>query len=368
MNNTTRRCRVALVGAGNIARIAHLPALAAHAEHVEVVGVADAEFERALALAREWGIPDAFASLTDMLDARRPDLVIVCTPPIAHRAAIIESLDAGAWVWCEKPPVLSLAEFDEIESHVAPEGPYVSYVFQHRFGAGAARLKRQITGGELGEPTVAVCNTLWYRDDEYFAVPWRGRWETEGGGPTLGHGIHQIDLALHLLGDWSEIRATMRTIRRSIETEDVSMASVVMESGAMMSVTNSLLSPREESYLRFDLTDATVELRHVYGYDNADWTWTPAPHVAPAVAAGWPPVEAGASSHTAQLGALLQAYRAGERPPVSGADARRSLEFITGLYKSAITGSIVHRSELTPGDPFYASLDGGRRRATEAVA
>ena len=43
-----------------------------------------------------------------------------------------------------------------------------------------------------GAPTVAVCNTLWYRPYEYFTVPWRGKCEIEGGGPALGHDIHQM--------------------------------------------------------------------------------------------------------------------------------------------------------------------------------
>jgi predicted dehydrogenase len=48
---------------------------------------------------------------------------------------------------------------------------------------------------------------MWYRDQAYFDVPWRGRWSAEGGGPTMGHGSHQIDPLLALLGEWIEVRA-----------------------------------------------------------------------------------------------------------------------------------------------------------------
>jgi predicted dehydrogenase len=293
-----------------------------------------------------------------MLAADVPDLVVVCTPPGVHRDAIVTCLDAGVSVWCEKPPTLSLAEYDEIASHER-DGVYVSYVFQHRFGSGAQALRRQIAAGELGRPLVAVCNTLWFRAHSYFDLPWRGRWATEGGGPTMGHGIHQMDLTLSLLGDWEEVRAMMGTLDRDVETEDVSMAVVRLESGAMLSVVNSLLSPRETSYLRFDFTDATVELTHVYGYDNSHWRWTPAAHVAEEErVAGWVPQEDLPSSHAAQLVALLDALDAGERPPSSGADGRRSLEFVAGLYQSAITGRAVRREELTPENPFYHSMNG----------
>jgi hypothetical protein len=72
----------------------------------------------------------------------------------------------------------------------------------------------------------------------------------------------------------------------------------------------------------------------------------------------WAPTENLRSSHAAQLSELLDALAAGVRPRCSGEDGRRSLEFITGLYRSAITGKPVLRSELTPADPFYSALNG----------
>ncbi|MFD5837876.1 hypothetical protein ACFWHV_30650 [Streptomyces collinus] len=47
-------------------------------------------------------------------------------------------------------------------------------VFQHRYGAAAVRLRRLARSGALGRPLVATCETLWYRTDAYFEVPWRG--------------------------------------------------------------------------------------------------------------------------------------------------------------------------------------------------
>ena len=351
--------RMAIVGTGNIAGARHMPAVQALGGAVSVVAVVDIDAERASAFAAEWDIPANYGGLATMLAAERPDIVVVCTPPIAHREAVIECLEAGSWVWCEKPPTLSLAEYDAIQRCEPEDGPYVSYVFQHRFGSGAQQLRKQITGGVLGRPMVGLCNTMWYRGREYFDLPWRGKWSTEGGGPTLGHGIHQMDLMLSLLGDWQEVRALMATIDRPVETEDVSLAAVTLESGAVISVVNSLLSPREASYLRFDFEDATVELTHTYGYDNTNWSWTPAAHVTDeARIASWAPTDNVRSSHTAQLAELVESFRAGKRPRVSGADGRRALEFIAGLYQSAITGRPVLRSELTPDNPFYHSMSG----------
>jgi predicted dehydrogenase len=367
--------RAAVVGSGGITRGRHLPALAALGDRVEVVALADLDASRVAATADEWGVPGRYTGLAALLRAESPDLVIVCTPPVAHKDAVIASLDAGCWVWCEKPPALSLAEYDEACAHEGSEsgpggggGPFVSYVFQHRFGSGAERLRRHLAEGTLGRPLVGVCNTLWFRAPDYFEVPWRGRWATEGGGPSMGHGIHQMDLMLSLLGDWSEVTAVMSTTARTTETEDVSMAIVRLESGATVSVANSLLSPRETSYLRFDFEHATVELEHLYGYDNAHWRWTPAPHVRDTDAvASWPPVEDEPSSHRAQLAALLDAMERGERPRASGPDGRRALELVTGMYRSALTGTTVRRRDLTPDDGFYHAMHGGDADTAAAV-
>jgi predicted dehydrogenase len=372
--------RAAVVGSGGITRGRHLPALAALGDRVEVVALADLDASRVAATADEWGVPGRYTGLDALLRAESPDLVIVCTPPVAHKDAVIASLDAGCWVWCEKPPALSLAEYDEACAHEGSGsgpgasgpggggGPFVSYVFQHRFGSGAERLRRHLAEGTLGRPLVGVCNTLWFRAPDYFEVPWRGRWATEGGGPSMGHGIHQMDLMLSLLGDWSEVTAVMSTTARTTETEDVSMAIVRLESGATVSVANSLLSPRETSYLRFDFEHATVELEHLYGYDNAHWRWTPAPHVRDTDAvASWPPVEDEPSSHRAQLAALLDAMERGERPRASGPDGRRALELVTGMYRSALTGTTVRRRDLTPDDGFYHAMHGGDADTAAAV-
>ncbi|GII76346.1 oxidoreductase [Sphaerisporangium rufum] len=340
--------RVAVVGTGGIARYSHMPSLAGEAHRAKVVAAVDVDAARVKAFCAEYGVPAAYTDLEEMLAAERPDLVHICTPPHAHADQAVACLSAGAWVWVEKPPCLSLAEHDRITA--AERGTFAAVVFQQRFGSGARHLRRLAAEGALGRAMVALCVTAWHRDHEYYAVPWRGTWETEGGGPTMGHGIHQMDLMLSVLGDWTEIRAMARRVDRPVETEDVSAASVLFENGAVATVLNSVLSPREESYLRFDFERATVELRHLYGYDNENWTCAPEEL--------WRPPDAVPSGHAPQLAALLDSFERGERPPMSGADGRQALELATGLYASAFTGRPVRRAELTPDNPFYHRLNG----------
>jgi len=358
-----RRIRAAVIGAGAIARGSHLPALAALADEgeTEIVAAVDIDGDAVKALCADAGIPHAYTDLDRMLEEQRPDLVTICTPPTLHRAQTVAALRAGAWVWCEKPPVPTLADFDAIEAEEGLDGgPYAAIVFQHRFGSGARHVKRLIAEEAMGRPLVAHCQTTWYRDTAYYAVPWRGRWQTEGGGPAMGHGIHQMDLLLDLMGPWSEVRAMAGRLVHDVETEDVSTALVRFGNGALATVVNSVLSPDEVSRIRIDCERATVELTHLYGHSNAHWRITPAPGVPEADVAAWRDFGADVpSSHLAQLRDLVASMRAGERPRSSGADGRTSLELITALYKSAFTDVTVHAGDIGPGDSYYDALHGG---------
>ncbi|MFD6425517.1 Gfo/Idh/MocA family protein [Streptomyces sp. NPDC060198] len=358
-----RPVRVAIVGTGAVARVGHLPALLAIAaeQPLEIVAAVDRDATAAEAFRAEAGIGAAYTDLTAMLAERRPDLVVLCTPPRFHREQTVAALRAGAWVWCEKPPCPSLADFDAIEAAEDPEcgGPYAAIVFQHRFGSGADHVGRLLSSGALGRPLVAHCQTTWYRDRAYYAVPWRGRWDSEGGGPAMGHGIHQMDLLLDLLGPWEEIRAMAGRLVHDVETEDVSTALVRFAGGTLATVVNSVLSPDEVSRIRIDCEHATVELTHLYGHRNADWRITPAPGTPPGRVARWRDFGADVpSSHEAQLRGLLADLRAGRRPRGSGADGRKSLELVTALYKAAFTGGSVRAGDIGPDDPYYHALHG----------
>ena len=136
--------------------------------------------------------------------------------------------------------MISLREFDELAAAERGQGPpWFATVFQHRFGAAQRHLRELAANGALGRPLLAVCRTTWFRDQAYFDVPWRGRW--------------------------------------AMPTEDLPLADVTFANGAVASVLNSVLSPREESYLRFDFERATVEVTHLYGYGDDDWRVTAAP-------------------------------------------------------------------------------------------
>lgn len=369
------RLRVAVVGAGAIGPL-HVRAYAAD-DRVELVGIADVVPERAEALASEYGTT-AYPSVELLLAGARPQLVSVATPPGTHLDIAREVLASGLSVIVEKPPVLSLDELDRLEEAERESAGSASVIFQHRFGSGAVRARELLRAGRLGAPRFVLCETSWYRPREYFDPEWRGTWSGEGGGPTLGHGIHQIDLMLHLVGPWRTVDASAFRLDRPVEFEDVAVATVVFENGAVGCVINSLLSPDEVSRIRIDTTDGSLEVTHLYGYADDDWTFTP---VSGGVGSAAPAPGAGArradgesdhgdpwaatrgedipSGHGAQLSRLVDDVRANAKHDSTLDSSRATMEFVTALYASAFTGRPVDRADLRPGHRFYDRLDGG---------
>ena len=376
--------RVAIVGCGNIAH-QHARAYAGSGR-TELVGLVDIVPERAEAYADTYG-GRTYPDVTSLMSEARPDLVSIVTPPGAHAELAAKVLRAGVSVLIEKPPCPTLAEFDVIAEAERAGGGTAYVVFQHRHGSGARRAAELLGSGALGRPQIAVCETLWFRPDSYFDPDWRGTWSGEGGGPTLGHGIHQIDLLLHLLGPWQHLTALAVRQARPVEFEDVSLAVVRFENGAVASVINSLLSPRELSRIRIDTTAGTLELNHVYGYSDADWSFVPVPRASEAASLGkdpgtrdatgvlrdsTPEVSDGAndawaasagidvpSNHAAQITRLVDDLHAGRTHQTTLASTRSTVEFVSGVYASALLGREILREDLVAGHPFYADLSGG---------
>jgi predicted dehydrogenase len=344
--------RTAIVGTGGIAR-SHAEAIQKLGGEVELVAAVDVDQQRLEDFREQHRVAAGYTDVSEMLQRERPDLVQIATPPALHVDLSIQALRAGAWVLCEKPLCGSLAEVDRLQQAEQETGRYCAVLFQWRFGAAAAHVRRLVENQTIGRPLVVVCNTLWYRDEAYYGVPWRGTWATELGGVSTGHAIHIMDLLLYLLGDWTEVRAVMDTLERDIEVEDVLLAMLRFDNGALASITNSVLSPRQESYLRLDFSKATVEVTTLYGYGNENWRFTP---LAGQDASQWSTI-AGThrASHEAALAHVLECMRTGQRPLTSGPEARRTVEFLSSLYKSAFTGQPVRRGSIQADDPFYTA-------------
>jgi hypothetical protein len=127
------------------------------------------------------------------------------------------------------------------------------------------------------------------------------------------------------------------------------------ENGSLGSLISSLLHHGEEQNLFIDAKNASIAIPHkitvsrqmANGYPESDEekrlslesTYSALPEVQ-------------CSGHTGQIEDMLSAIEGGRAPLIDGADGRRAIEFIMGVYQSAFTGSSV-TFPLTEKDAFY---------------
>jgi predicted dehydrogenase len=225
--------KVALVGAGVIGTL-HGRVIAALADRLDLVAVADVEIERASRLtAAHGGRP--FGSLTEALAAVDVDIVVVCTPTGRHGELAVEALNAGKHVIIEKPAEIDVARTDEIIEAQQKAGTLVTVVSQHRFDSSTEVTLAAIGRGELGRLTSGIASIDWWRGQSYYdSGDWRGTWDLDGGGALMNQGVHTVDLLIAALGRPVEVFAYTGTLAHErIEVEDVAVGVIRFESGAL---------------------------------------------------------------------------------------------------------------------------------------
>ncbi len=332
---------VAIIGAG-IGK-SHLEGFAQLPDRFTVQQICDLDEARGGALAASHPGVGFTTDLAAVLSDPKIDIVDVCLPPHLHFSACMDALDAGKKVICEKPLVASLQEADLLIAKVADTGGFLSPVFQYRFGLGTAQLRALIDSGLAGRAYAGTLETHWDRPASYYDIPWRGTWAGEQGGAILGHAIHIHDLLPTLLGPVDRVFADLGTRVNDIEVEDCAALSLRMRNGALITSSVTLGCAENISRMRLMFEGFTVESDHApYALANQAWHFTARNPVQQAeidrVLAGVGPVLSG---YAGMFDAIAQTLDGEEAPSVTLADGRRSLEFVTAVYKSARSGAPV---------------------------
>src|SRR5262245_14498434 len=97
-----KKVRVAVVGAGAVAQVNHIPAYV-RTEGVEIHAVCDIDLEKAKRVAQRFGIPEATDSHEQLFRSNSFDAVDICVPNHLHAPISVAALNAGKHVLCEKP-------------------------------------------------------------------------------------------------------------------------------------------------------------------------------------------------------------------------------------------------------------------------
>jgi predicted dehydrogenase len=345
-NRGNGRWRVGIVGCGWVAGSQMERGFAHLRERFEVAACCDADLSRAQGFAKKHRIAAAAADFQALLGDSSIDVLSICTPPSLHHEMVMAGLDAGKHVICEKPFTSSLRLMDEIIAAESLSDRRVMPIFQYRFADGIAKIRHLLRSGLGGRAYLSSVETAWLRGADYYAVPWRGRFETELGGVLLTQSIHVHDLFLWLMGAAAEVKGFKTTRVNPIEVEDCAIASLRMADGSLAALAATLGSARPATRIRLCFENFVVE-RQCYDED------APKPGAEPwTVVARTPELQAeadrimadaplGPTDFAGQFHDFALALDKDRAFAVTLQDARRSLELITALFHAAETGETV---------------------------
>lgn len=349
--------RIAIIGTGGISN-AHIQAYLKFPERCVIAALVDIIPGKAQRVKEQYHLDAAEVYLDhhDILD-KDIDLVDVCTPPFVHAEISINALRSGKNVVCEKPMAASLEECDAVLKARDESGKKLSIIAQNRFREPIRNLKALLDSGLAGKVRHAQINSFWFRGHSYYDLWWRGTWEKEGGGCTLNHAVHHIDMLGWMMGMPKRVTAVLaNTGHDNAEVEDLSV-SVMEYEGALATVTASVVHHGEEQALVFQCEKAKISapysvfasrvMPNAFPLREPDEAFA---EKAKAFVDALPPIRW--EMHDGQLDNVLTALETGGDVAITGEDGRRTIELITSIYKAGSTG-MPAELPLRPDDPFY---------------
>lgn len=259
MDSVSPPVRAAIIGAGNMGRT-HAAAYAAVG--ATVVAVCDVDRARADAVAREVGAA-VFTSVDEMLEAERPAVVSICTPPAFHLDPALAVARRGIPFLCEKPLADALPAAEEIARAAREGGAPAMVGYCHRFHEPVLQIKDVLDAGEIGEP-VLFRNRFAY----HFAGvenTWFADRAISGGGTVMDTSVHSLDLYRFLIGDITHVAARLSTVTPGLGVEDNSVLLVDGPRGVPGIVEASWTTPVGESHLTIYGTRGNVSVDYGAG-------------------------------------------------------------------------------------------------------
>ncbi len=314
----SRTIRVGIVGCGGIAR-AHV--MGYQAEKVQFVGLTDASREAADKLAGELKHVPVYADYHELINKAKPDVVSICTPPVAHEAAAVYALKHGVHVLCEKPMAFDAAAARRLEVAAKKAAVQLMPAFRHRFIPGNLLLRKIVASGKIGD--VVLFNNIFCGPAFGMEHKWFTKKKISGGGCLLDTSSHSVDLFRFIVGEVSGQKAVMHRHFKTTDVEDAGILSVKAKNGAIGTMQSSFVAGVGMAFI--DIIGTKGRVLFEYGdrvlfrlTKDKDWTVKPVK-----VSGGW----------LEQIHHFLGAVKGQHPLSCTAHDGVRDMEIITAVYE-----------------------------------
>lgn len=322
---------------------AHISAIL-RAQGARLVAVCDKNEQVAAKFAEEHSA-SAYTDLDEMLKRDDIDLVHVCTPSGLHTEMLLKIAAAGKHAITEKPLDITLDRIDQAIEAFASRGLQLGCIFQMRLSPAVREMKHAVENGRLGKPVFASAQVKWYRTQEYYAQNggWRGTWAWDGGGSLMNQAVHTIDLMQWMMGPVRSVIGHTQVAAHDIETEDLGVALVKFESGAVGTIVGTTAAyPGFDTTLEVFGSDGGIVIK-----DSLIASWKirgdrmkeEEQEVLDRL--GWGKASPPGDSTLEQIQDMIDAVRDNRAPLITGREGRDAVEIVLAIYESARTGQEV---------------------------
>ena len=199
---------VAVIGAGAIGQD-HIRSFQSH-PNATVVALAEVSPQRGQETVDEFGIPTLVTDYKELLGRDDIDVVSIALPNFLHAPVGLEALQAGKNVMIDKPIATRASDAAQLLEEAKKQGTLLMVGQNHRFNQTTQTAKQMINDGKIGE--VYHAKTAMLRRS---GIPRIGSWFTQtqfaGGGATYDIGVHALDRALYLMGEFDAASVSGKT-------------------------------------------------------------------------------------------------------------------------------------------------------------
>lgn len=178
---------IALIGAGNFAKMTLLPAL--KATNAQIKHIVSSGGVNGTALAKKHNIAQSTTDYDLVLEDKDVDLIMITTRHNLHANMVIKALDKGKHVFVEKPLALNFEGLEAIQKSYQKSKGSLMIGFNRRFSPHLQKIKSLV--GDSPMNIVATMNAgaippeVWVHD------------MLVGGGRIIGEACHYIDLCTY---------------------------------------------------------------------------------------------------------------------------------------------------------------------------
>ncbi len=285
----SHKTKIGLIGAGNICRVGHGPAITADGR-AYIAAISDPDPHNRDVFAKKYRVSGVYEDHRAMLEREDLDAVVISSPPWLHARHVQDAAEKGLPILCEKPMATTLEDCRTIIEAGKKHNVYILMGHCKRFEPGHERIRELLTKNALGR--IFQVNVFWYffipdftagrlgalvsklKEYGFDIVQKFGFWRYSdlraGGGDFFDHAPHYIDIIRFYGMEIEQVSCeTKRCYPNARPYEDLAVATFKLSNGAVFLYDKNVIrtgSPYgfERGYIYGEKGKIAFRARHAY--------------------------------------------------------------------------------------------------------